>query len=298
MRQLQKIFLNSMSEELSSPPVTTLSLVQQLVVSQSKEQLQACVAAIKKNAEKFLECTDHVFRQIMSEVKDDHDKDFAVQKKAFVDRMMHEMRTPLNAVEGFSDLLLDTHDTKANEQIKGALLHNSHLMKQIIENILVSSDHDGGLLDMHIQELDFTSLFDEKFAEFKIWTDTLAIDFQKDAPHQSLQVKAAPELIRYIIVRFVTNAVKFTPKGYVKLGYRLQDGGLYIYCEDSGIGIAKEHQKILFERFSKLDDYTLGTGLGLYACQKIADKCGGKLGVLSDGPGCGATFWFWYPIQS
>ena len=298
MRQLQEIFLNSMSEEFSYPPVSTLRLVQQLVAAPSEELRQTYVAAIKRNAKKFLECTDHALGRILSEVRDDHDKDFAVQRKVFVDNMMHEMRTPLNSIEDFSDVLLDSLESMASEQVKGVLLHNSYLMMQIIENILISADHDGHLLDLHIQEFDFPRLFDEKFDAFRPWTDTLDIDFQKDNPYQSLKVKADPERIQQVIVRFVTNAVKFTPKGYVKLGYRLQDGGLYIYCEDSGIGIAQEHQKILFERFSKLDDYILGTGLGLHVCQKIADRCGGKVGLLSDGPGCGATFWFWFPIQS
>lgn len=86
------------------------------------------------------------------------------------------------------------------------------------------------------------------------------------------------------------------------MGYRSEErdqkNGLYIYCEDTGAGIPKEKQASVFERFVKLNDHVQGTGLGLSICKNIVDHCDGQIGVNSEGPGHGTTFWFWLPCPS
>jgi len=93
--------------------------------------------------------------------------------------------------------------------------------------------------------------------------------------------------------------VKYTKEGHIRVGYRREerDGrqGLYFYCEDTGAGIPKDKQAAVFERFVKLNDYVQGTGLGLSICKAIIDRCDGHIGVDSEGPGHGSTFWFWVP---
>ena len=113
--------------------------------------------------------------------------------------------------------------------------------------------------------------------------------------------------IQQIITNFVTNAVKFTREGHIRVGYRLerpkhtaaspQEGQLYIYCEDTGAGIPKDKQQEVFKRFVKLDEYVQGTGLGLNICKSIAERCGGTIGVESDGPATGSTFWVRIPCE-
>ena len=105
----------------------------------------------------------------------------------------------------------------------------------------------------------------------------------------------------------MTNAVKYTHQGYIKVGYREEtrfpkDGteeanGLYFYCEDTGAGIPKDKQASVFERFVKLNDFVQGTGLGLSICKAIADHCNGQIGVTSEGEGTGSTFWIWIPCE-
>ena len=99
-----------------------------------------------------------------------------------------------------------------------------------------------------------------------------------------------------VITNFLTNAVKYTHQGHIKLGYRRQDNGLYIYCEDTGTGIPKEKYDKIFERFIKLNDYIQGAGIGLSICKAIANKCNGKIGVESE-EGKGSTFWMWIPCE-
>ena len=107
-----------------------------------------------------------------------------------------------------------------------------------------------------------------------------------------------------VITNFVTNAVKYTHQGHIKLGYRLEardsDGeqrnGLYIYCEDTGEGVPQEIQPKLFERFYKVNDYIQGTGLGLSICKAFANASHGDIGMTSEGKDKGSTFWMWIPL--
>jgi signal transduction histidine kinase len=103
--------------------------------------------------------------------------------------------------------------------------------------------------------------------------------------------------MQQVITNFVTNATKYTQEGHIKVGYRYQDGGIYMYCEDTGAGIPKDKQASVFERFVKLNDFVQGTGLGLSICKTIAERTGGKIGVDSEGEGQGSTFWIWIPCE-
>ena len=100
-----------------------------------------------------------------------------------------------------------------------------------------------------------------------------------------------------MLTNFVTNSVKFTKQGYIRLGYRYEKHGLYLYCEDTGVGIPKDKQGIVFDRFVKLDEFVQGTGMGLAICKSIAERCGGDIGVNSRGEGKGSTFWLWIPCE-
>ena len=100
-----------------------------------------------------------------------------------------------------------------------------------------------------------------------------------------------------VIINFITNAIKHTSQGHIRLGYRPENGGIRIYCEDTGSGIPKEKCEDVFKRFVKLNDFVQGTGLGLSICKAIADGYGGDIGVKSD-TGQGATFWIWIPCET
>ena len=130
------------------------------------------------------------------------------------------------------------------------------------------------------------------------------VEFIKDNPYESLPIKVDVERVSQVFTNFVTNAVKYTHQGYIKLGYRQEtrtvDGkrreGLYGYCEDTGAGISPEAQEKIFERFYKVDDFVQGTGLGLSICKAFTDAVHGSIGVISEGKGTGSTFWMWIPL--
>ena len=94
-------------------------------------------------------------------------------------------------------------------------------------------------------------------------------------------VKADKMRMAQILTNYITNAIKYTPSGFIKAGYVCENGGIRLYTEDSGIGIAREKQHLMFQRFEKLDDFAQGTGLGLSICKAIADACDGRVGFTS-----------------
>ena len=154
--------------------------------------------------------------------------------------------------------------------------------------------------------------FEEK-EEFEDICITLAqrvqnpdVEFQKENPYEHLYTTLDIERIQQILTNFITNAVKFTTEGHIKLGYQYKESGdrsqelggyLYLYCEDTGKGIPAEKQALVFERFVKLDEFVQGTGMGLAISKSIADRCGGEIGVTSEGEDKGSTFWVKIPCE-
>lgn len=105
------------------------------------------------------------------------------------------------------------------------------------------------------------------------------------------------ERLRQIITHFLVNAIKFTTAGQISIGYEVINSGLRCYVSDTGVGIKKESQEVIFGRFEKINKYVQGTGLGLPICKSIVDAYGGKIGVDSE-YGKGSTFWVWLPGEA
>jgi len=221
-------------------------------------------------------------------------------KAAFLANMTHEIRTPLNAIVGFSDLLQVTESPDDRQEFIRIIRHNCDLLLRLVDDILETSVLSQKPQSIVPVSLDFASFFDEVCHTVSQRVTEPDVMFVKDNPYTSCPACTDGERLQQVITNFVTNAVKYTHNGYIKVGYRLEerDGrgeGLYIYCEDTGAGIPKEKQAFVFDRFVKLNDFVQGTGLGLAICKSIAERCGGEIGVESEGEGHGSTFWLWVP---
>jgi signal transduction histidine kinase len=152
--------------------------------------------------------------------------------------------------------------------------------------------------------VDFAKAFNELFESLRPRVQEPGVAFVKDNPYATLLIKVDVERVSQVITNFVTNAVKYTHQGQIKVGYRTetrtiegrQREGLYAYCEDTGAGISPESQSKIFERFFKVDDFVQGTGLGLSICKAFTDACHGDIGVISEGKGKGSVFWMWIPL--
>jgi len=224
-------------------------------------------------------------------------KDSGHMKSVFMANMTHEIRTPLNSIVGFSDVLPMLQTPEEKQEIIKVIMNNCDMLLRLINDIFaVSTLHSGGVA-IEAKEVDFAKTFSEICTSMAERVQNPAVEFIVDNPCDTLTVTIDPGRIQQVITNFVTNAVKYTHQGHIKVGYALRNQGLYIYCEDTGAGIPKEAQEKVFERFVKLNDYIQGTGLGLAICKAIAERCGGKIGVDSDGEGKGSTFWMWIPLE-
>ena len=168
------------------------------------------------------------------------------------------------------------------------------MLLRLIDDIMVISAMDSNGLVIRPEDCDFVNAFDNMCQSLAQRVENPNVQFIKDNPYKVLKTKLDVGRVMQVITNFVTNAVKYTQQGHIKVGYRLQDEGIYIYCEDTGIGIPEGQCPKIFERFVKLNEFIQGTGLGLTICKAIAERCHGKIGVDSE-VGKGSTFWAWIP---
>ncbi|MBR2244883.1 MAG: PAS domain-containing protein [Prevotella sp.] len=215
-------------------------------------------------------------------------------KSVFLANMTHEIRTPLNAIVGFSDLLQMMTTAEEKKEIIHVIHNNCDMLLRLINDIMAISSMDANGLIMKPADVDFAKAFNDICQTLAQRVENPNVQFIKENPYQTLQTRLDMGRITQVVTNFVTNAVKYTQNGHIKVGYRIQDNGIYMYCEDTGTGIPKEKCPQVFERFVKLNDYVQGTGLGLSICKAIAERCNGKIGVDSE-VGQGSTFWMWIP---
>ena len=217
-------------------------------------------------------------------------------KSVFLANMTHEIRTPLNAIVGFSDLLQMMTTTEEKQELIHVIHNNCDMLLRLINDIMAVSSMDTNGLTMNPQDTDFAKDFEEICQSLAQRVENPNVQFIKENPYETLQTHLDTGRITQVITNFVTNAVKYTQEGHIQVGYRIQDNGLYLYCEDTGTGIPKDKCEKVFDRFVKLNDYVQGTGLGLSICKAIAERCNGKIGVDSE-VGQGSTFWMWIPCE-
>lgn len=215
-------------------------------------------------------------------------------KSVFIANMTHEIRTPLNAIVGFTDLLQMMSTPAEKQEIIRVIRNNCDMLLRLIDDIMVISAMDTSGFLIRPEDCDFAQQFNDMCQSLSQRVENPSIQFIKDNPYKSLLTQVDVGRIMQVLTNFVTNAVKYTEKGHIKVGYRLQDEGIYLYCEDTGTGIPKDQCSKIFERFVKLNDFVQGTGLGLSICKAIAEHSNGKIGVDSE-VGVGSTFWMWVP---
>ena len=214
-------------------------------------------------------------------------------KSAFLANMSHEIRTPLNAIVGFSDLLVETEELSERQEYIKIVRENNDLLLQLISDILDLSKIEAGTFEFTSGDVDVNLLCEDIVRSMGMKAKgevELVLDNHLPVCH----VISDRNRIHQVISNFVNNAMKFTSEGSIHVGYKLKDGELEFYVEDTGIGIEKEQLPHIFERFVKLNSFVHGTGLGLSICQSIVEQLGGRIGVDSE-KGKGSRFWFTIP---
>lgn len=217
-------------------------------------------------------------------------------KSAFLANMSHEIRTPLNAIVGFSNLLPTTTDEAMRSKFVKLINNNNDILLRLVNDILDLSKIESGVIEIATEEMDMSLCFEETISTLRNKKMRDGVDFIAKNPYSKCIIYSDADRIAQIINNFVTNAIKYTPKGYITAGYQYIDNGIKVSVEDTGIGIPRDKQQLIFQRFEKLDNFAQGTGLGLSICKAIVDSCNGKIGFSSE-KDKGSLFWAWIPCK-
>lgn len=217
-------------------------------------------------------------------------------KTAFLANMGHEIRTPLNAIVGFADLLPVVESEEDRNQLITEIQNNNRKLLGIIDGLVSMSKIEAEAKNLVKSQTDLVPLLKEIAKTHAAMVDQQTVVLATQFPYTQLMMTTDVAKLTEIINNLMQNAVKFTTKGRITLGYDLQDGDhVRIWVKDTGKGIAEADQERIFERFVKVDDYIPGTGLGLSVAKSHVTSLGGTIGVESV-LGRGSTFWVDLPL--
>ena len=322
LNQMQKIFVDQENEfvkALSNPsealkkPLVYVGQMHPMVTQNSTENQWVQINCIPEFDEQgkllgsfgvWRNINDLMGKQDQLRRETQRAKESGQMKSLFLANMTHEIRTPINAIVGFSEVLSALTTAEEKKEVIQIIKNNCDMLLRLINDILTASSLESGHMDIKPVEVDFAKAFNELFESLKPRVQEPGVEFIKDNPYDTLPIKVDVDRVSQVFTNFMTNAVKYTHQGHIKVGYRTEtrtvDGkqreGLYAYCEDTGTGISEEAQSKIFERFYKVDDFVQGTGLGLSICKAFTDACHGDIGVISEGKDKGSTFWMWIPF--
>jgi len=218
-------------------------------------------------------------------------------KTAFLSNMSHEIRTPLNGIIGFTDLLMTEVTNKEHQEYLGIVNKSAHTLLYAINDVMDMAKIEAGEINIYKEKFDLVSLVKE------VW-----LFFSKQNCKAELKL-SIPEVENYIIcndkiklqqvlVNLINNAIKFTPSGYVEVGFKYLPDKVQLFVQDTGVGIPEDQQSKIFERFTQVDTENNrvygGTGLGLSIVKEFVYHMGGTISLESK-VGYGSRFTITFP---
>ena len=229
-------------------------------------------------------------------------------KSAFLANMSHEIRTPMNGILGFAGLLKEPDLTGEQQQYYLDIIEKSGArMLNIINDIVDISNIESGQMKVTISETNVNEQIDFVSTIFKgeFEQKGLELSIKKALSSSEAIIETDREKLFAILANLVKNAIKYTDKGSIEFGYHVETlharSLLHFFVKDTGIGIPKDRQKAIFERFIQADIVDKmarqGAGLGLAISKAYVEMLGGKIGVESE-EGKGSTFYFTIPIPT
>ena len=219
-------------------------------------------------------------------------------KSAFLANMSHEIRTPLNAIVGFSDVLASGGSSEDEQQgYVDIIKTNSDLLLRLINDILDVSRLEADRVTFTFEECDVVPLCQRVLASVSQARKS-ENEFIFECDRESMDMRTDTQRLQQVIINLLSNADKFTRNGKITLGLKVDEKQREVLfsVSDTGTGIPLEKQKLVFERFEKLNEYIQGTGLGLSICKLTVEKWGGEIWV-DPGYTDGARFVFTHPLD-
>jgi len=271
----------------------------------TRKILQASTAIIENQAGKTVGMVS-----VLSDIT--RQKEIEEMKSAFVAHVSHELRTPLFAIEQSLALLLEKEKAhlSANEEQFLAIAHRNIIrLSRLVDDLLDVAKLEAGQMRLRKTCFSIGDLVRHTVETVRGWAGTNALTIEERYPQSDLEVEADPDRITQVVTNLLSNALKFTPPGgkiLVELDTDYRDPAnsrpwVAVSVEDTGIGIAKEDQERIFEKFEQVSlvapKGVSSTGLGLTIAKEIVELHGGKIWVESD-PGKGSRFTFIIPKDS
>ena len=223
-------------------------------------------------------------------------------KTRFVQNMSHEVRTPLNAIVGFSQLLSlpdGTFTDQEKEEFSGHIINNSKMLTMLLDDILNASAMDSNQYKITLEdsELHFICRSAISSTEHRLQPGvTMTYEPESAEP---FNFRTDPRRVQQILINLLTNACKHTQSGSIVLSTSLtaEPGFVTFAVTDTGTGVPPEQAEKIFERFTKLNDFVQGTGLGLSICRDIAGLMGAKVYLDTTWEGPGSRFILSVPVN-
>ncbi|HKK82939.1 MAG TPA: cache domain-containing protein, partial [Atribacterota bacterium] len=227
-------------------------------------------------------------------------------KSAFLTNMSHEVRTPMNAITGFSNLILNRElSEKDKAQYLNIINQSSNALLEIIDNIIDVSKLEAENLVINKVTSNINTILDELYIDIsqqkkESGLKDLEIKLIKKNQSKSFEIITDPKRFKQIFANLLDNALKFTEKGVIEFGYTVEEKNLLCFVKDTGIGFTKEESKYIFDPFRQADLSSTrkygGTGLGLTLAHKLVELLGGTIDVESE-KNKGSHFYFSIPFE-
>ncbi|RYF18361.1 MAG: histidine kinase [Comamonadaceae bacterium] len=276
---------------------------------QEPQGLAAELAASRREAQDLRSELEETNRGVLAlyaelDAQAEHLRQATELKSRFLAYMSHEFRTPINSIRSLTRLLLDRVDgplTEEQEKQVNFIQDNAAEFAEMVDDLLDLAKVEAGRVEISPAWFEMVDLFSALRGMFKPVLTNPAVNLVFEEPHGVPKLYTDDRKLSQILRNFISNALKFTPRGEVRVSVRMEgEGSVTFSVADTGIGIAPEHLRTLFEDFaqvrSPLQQRLRGTGLGLSLSKKLAELLGGSVDVQSE-PGQGSVFTVTIPVQ-
>ncbi len=202
------------------------------------------------------------------------------KKSEFINQICHEVRTPLNSISGFSELLCDDDvPPEAYAQYTDIIRNCRRQLRYLFDDLLEVAALENGQVPLPLEPVALCALCRALLRTAVGHNTNRAVSYQGDISDEEITLESHRRYLIVLLTALLSNARKFTTKGQITLGCQRKDNAVEISVTDTGCGIAPENHSYVFERFTKLDTFSQGNGLGLYLCRLIVERLHGQIRI-------------------